>query len=658
MIFAETRSPRMTTKPRKDMAKLMTELQQPQTLVADKLVQSADIRQAEYLPNQDEFISLNMSDMSDLSRQQTAGAVGKHGMAGWTMGDKSIGDHRIAAPPQEKDQQTPGLMAGILSTQNIALGCGAHLSLHPLCLQTQSEKSTKSTSVTFKNKSGESSPTMRGHAGPTSQEAFPRERGDDSRHKPWRTASPQRSQTVLSTVRLPRACLPRTIVSTSDREYFQNSGFSSISYHQCSVLWRSTTFSLQSEDHVLIEDSPGRWGLAAVAARLTPHLGAGNMKHLTTAAVHVCNVLAKRPHAVISHINTLKEFLARNEVDVMYIDANQAAFARSASTPSTIDAQFTAEAGWLQSGSGGSLHCVATIGKSQCTGFLINQQLLRNRLQLWSHGTWITEPSDLQLRDTDEAYHSPSFLHFQSQGIPAGCRRRSEAAQAKRMEKHAERLNQRRGHSSENRWGGSSQQRGASSTNRWGGSSSTGDWSRWEDRRASAGGASSSQAPRPSSSGAQVTHSRGMEKVARSQHLECPVVLQCVITTCLLLAVFRCRADLQTPPQLPSPLHQGVEEHKSQLALLSTQTLCFQTAEAVPRFHRSQRLLLGFVVFWATFHGSSAQPQLPEAPYLPDDSPDALQQRLGASFYPLHDYLRSFGFAEPVPQHAAPDCTA
>eukprot|EP00971_Amphidinium_carterae_P327174 6458356-Amphidinium_carterae.2 len=150
------------------------------------------------------------------------------------------------------------------------------------------------------------------------------------------------------------ACLE--LVSDGDRDYFQQSGFASVSYHQCSVLWRSTTFQLAHEDHLLTEDSPGRWGIAAVAARLTPHLNAGHMKHVTIAAVHVCNILAKRPHAVLAHLETLKEFFLRNEVDIAYMDANQASFAKSATTPSTVDAQFPAEAGYLQSGAGGSLH--------------------------------------------------------------------------------------------------------------------------------------------------------------------------------------------------------------------------------------------------------------------------------------------------------------
>eukprot|EP00971_Amphidinium_carterae_P346397 6487811-Amphidinium_carterae.1 len=161
---------------------------------------------------------------------------------------------------------------------------------------------------------------------------------------------------------------------------------------------------MAGHDQLITEDGPGKWGIAAVAARLTPNLNAGHMRHASIAAVHICNILAKRPQAVLAHLATLKEFFLRNEIDIAYVDANQASFARSPMVPSTIDMEFTAEAGYLQSGAGGSLHCISPVDTAQCTGFLINQQYLRNRLQLWSHGTWVTSPSDLALRESDQAY--------------------------------------------------------------------------------------------------------------------------------------------------------------------------------------------------------------------------------------------------------------
>eukprot|EP00971_Amphidinium_carterae_P015113 298470-Amphidinium_carterae.1 len=62
-------------------------------------------------------------------------------------------------------------------------------------------------------------------------------------------------------------CLPHSLLVTS---------------HQWSVLWRSTTFTLVSDqDHVLTEDGPSRWGVAAVAAKLKPTVAASRLEHLT-----------------------------------------------------------------------------------------------------------------------------------------------------------------------------------------------------------------------------------------------------------------------------------------------------------------------------------------------------------------------------------------
>eukprot|EP00971_Amphidinium_carterae_P302225 6004936-Amphidinium_carterae.1 len=51
-------------------------------------------------------------------------------------------------------------------------------------------------------------------------------------------------------------------------------GFASVSYHHCSILWRSTTFRMVGHDQLITEDGPNKWGIAAVAARLTPNLNA------------------------------------------------------------------------------------------------------------------------------------------------------------------------------------------------------------------------------------------------------------------------------------------------------------------------------------------------------------------------------------------------
>eukprot|EP00971_Amphidinium_carterae_P258717 5134836-Amphidinium_carterae.1 len=329
------------------------------------------------------------------------------------------------------------------------------------------------------------------------------------------------------------------------------------------------------------------------------------MQHVTIAAVHVCNVLAKRPHAVISHLNTLKEFFARNEVDTAYMDANQASFAKSATTPSTVDAQFSAEAGYLQNGSGGLLHCIAPVDKSQCTGFSINQQYLRNRLQLWSHGTWITAPSDLALRETDEAYHSPSILHFQAQGIPAGYRRRSRAAQTKRMEKQAAHTqkadSRRRGQSSDNRWGGSSHRRQPSSENRWGGSSSTAEWHRWQDRQTGASGATSSRAPRPTSSGAQVTSARWFSAYCQMPHRfwTAPMTFRSIQQPAKHCTQFR--------RQHMSALRRTVFKKNRQVLQLSHQEQKKCTAEADPSLSRTgNRFLLLLVLFCSFELGSAA----------------------------------------------------
>eukprot|EP00971_Amphidinium_carterae_P327173 6458356-Amphidinium_carterae.1 len=127
------------------------------------------------------------------------------------------------------------------------------------------------------------------------------------------------------------------------------------------------------------------------------------------------------------------------------------------------------------------------------------------------------------------------------------------------MEKQAARSQKtdgrRRDQSSDNRWGGSSQHRQYSSGNRWGGSSWTTDWHRWQERQAGASGATSSRAPRPTSSGAQVTNARWSEKVTRMPSLCALLSLQHLL--CMNL-VFRCGAFTQTPPCLlpvPMPLH-------------------------------------------------------------------------------------------------------
>eukprot|EP00971_Amphidinium_carterae_P336546 6472966-Amphidinium_carterae.1 len=145
------------------------------------------------------------------------------------------------------------------------------------------------------------------------------------------------------------------------------------------------------------------------------------------------------------------------------MDANQAAFGRSQGRSAVVDEEFTAEAGWLQSGSGHTLHCIAPMDVHQCTGFMVNAQRLAGRLQLWSHGSWTTQASDLELNERDAAWHPPSFLHFQSVGIPPGYRRRSAAATEARNQKFRDR------NKASNRWGGQTSGNPSSSTGRWGG---------------------------------------------------------------------------------------------------------------------------------------------------------------------------------------------
>eukprot|EP00971_Amphidinium_carterae_P025603 505024-Amphidinium_carterae.1 len=163
-------------------------------------------------------------------------------------------------------------------------------------------------------------------------------------------------------------CLCLELIQATDAEFFEDHGIGFVAESGCSVLWRKTVFALESYQERSSKDTDGQWGVAAVAARLTPNLDCGHLGPLTLGAAHVRNTLAKRPVAVMPHLEALEMFFQSAEADIGYIDANQSAFAREHEA-SPIDATFATLKGWLKSPTHSSLlaRCPMDTKRGQCT---------------------------------------------------------------------------------------------------------------------------------------------------------------------------------------------------------------------------------------------------------------------------------------------------
>eukprot|EP00971_Amphidinium_carterae_P015114 298470-Amphidinium_carterae.2 len=101
-----------------------------------------------------------------------------------------------------------------------------------------------------------------------------------------------------------------------------------------------------------------------------------------------------------------------------------------------MDKQFLSRDGWRLSGTG------------SCTSLPLMMDNISSKTlattSIWSHGSWVADNADFNLRENDQAWHAPSFLHFRSQGIPRGYCRRSTEAQERHMSKHRERRKSQR----------------------------------------------------------------------------------------------------------------------------------------------------------------------------------------------------------------------
>eukprot|EP00971_Amphidinium_carterae_P131800 2610503-Amphidinium_carterae.2 len=281
-------------------------------------------------------------------------------------------------------------------------------------------------------------------------------------------------------------CLCLELIQATDAEFFEAHGIGFVGDAGCSVLWRKTVFACESFQEHSTQDTDGQWGVAAVAARLIPNLDCGHLGPLTLGAAHIRNTLAKRPVAVLPHLEALELFFQSAEADIGYIDANQAAFSREHEM-APIDATFTTLKGWLKSPTHTSLlaRCPMDAKRGQCTGFLWSAASMSGRAEIWSHGTWIIQHGEqIAVGRQDCGYHNPSFLHLQTKGIAQGFRRRSDEAIQRRKARQKERTRgQAQSTGKQSRWGGSSY----ASSDRWGdrthGSDNQSQWSwpSWQD---------------------------------------------------------------------------------------------------------------------------------------------------------------------------------
>eukprot|EP00971_Amphidinium_carterae_P231120 4586652-Amphidinium_carterae.1 len=283
----------------------------------------------------------------------------------------------------------------------------------------------------------------------------------------------------------------------------------------------------------------------------------------------------------------------------------------------------------------------------QCTGFMVNAQRLAGRLQLWSHGSWTTQAQDLELNERDEAWHQPSFLHFQSVGIPPGYRRRSAAAVEARNQKFRER------NKASNRWGGQASGNPSSSASRWGGRDE-----HFQERWSGYGRTSSSSAPRPSSSGAAVTRSSGWsEKCAREQSRGILCACFAAMYAICIFVITRCASLHCSNPPLP-PLR---------CFHVAARCLCTQPKLAISKPAEAVLVLAKFKVVRSTLtlvfcllataaamgsqngSASSTPSHLFQERHTPSEGPQVVQ---GASYHPMSDlYLIDQGL-ELFPQDA------
>eukprot|EP00971_Amphidinium_carterae_P348122 6490332-Amphidinium_carterae.2 len=210
------------------------------------------------------------------------------------------------------------------------------------------------------------------------------------------------------------------------------------------IVVRENTLKITHRDGRTWTDNKGEWQVSLVVASLEVVQAGERLRELTVSAMHVRNTVAAKPDKSRELLRLALAFLEPYQVDICYVDGNQAAHVRNRPSSALYDV-FAAPA-WLRTSEDSCLfgRTMRQADGGMCTGFLINQRILNNAV-IWKHGLWQVEAEDIGLRARDAAYHLPSFLHLQAAGAATGWRRRSSAKQRERKVKYQVAAGSRRG---------------------------------------------------------------------------------------------------------------------------------------------------------------------------------------------------------------------